>query len=941
MGGGKYQLSCSCCPYGYHIDLDFVRFCEALSLNSGRRNEDADDISKQRRNQRRQRRERRLQRQSMEVLLGIAPLQVEKTEPITEEPLSRTIASIQVGDALQKAVVDFEETLERSSRPSAFTSYPYSPILPSDLELIEEHNDGTAGFLAACEMLQQQDDVASATAGAQALQNIREQMAVSLAKMKDLEEQVKLIPVLQVQLSVLKEEKRQMLLHLKNEESTKLKEKNIKPDGLIVRDVGVMCGAVMRDIGISHSLPKLRSFGTQMSTVFLPNGVHYSEQSEIKKQETKENTTSTELRMNQVYSENELDQNIAKAIKLYEETFRHHLTPKKKDTVNLKSTGSQANLNNEPVLKIIEKKDSGTQVSPSKGCKEVGLLAKPRTNDVGICSVVKVRHFGCSDNRIDQAVCEKCSIKRHSIGVGTSPYDFIPLSLNSLNMTRSKSFDMTGKSTAILKKKISTRSIACGTHNPVTSNRSTDTSEYYKQHIKDIGVNTVKRKLVDAAVGNSSYLSDNKISACEDCSADVKHSPHTVPSQIKPEQTTSPSASRIPRPTTLAISNNLSSTMSDKRKFMRQQTYSKDTDRCTVLINDLPVSPKTTKANVDRVKSGNLESSVRISTDSNSDDGSEDENRPDVHNPAASDTALFQPIQNNTRQKAEPSREMKAALKVLNDSLQKSPMSSLPHSLKNANNIVQKEWFRISSVADANPLDVEDFLDCFEEISNQLLEYIVNMTDISGNTALHYALSHGNFDVVSILLDSKVCNINQANAAGYTCVMLVTLADVRSDTHREVVRRLFQLADVNLKAKQHGQTALMLAVSHGRMETVQLLLQCGADVNIQDDDGSTALMCAAEHGHIDMIKLLTAQPDCDLTITDSDGSTALNIAMEAGNLDIGVLLYAQEHFSRGSWPYATTRQKRAKSVTPTPTTTPTPLSHHGKNTPTRHQDHSF
>ena len=67
---------------------------------------------------------------------------------------------------------------------------------------------------------------------------------------------------------------------------------------------------------------------------------------------------------------------------------------------------------------------------------------------------------------------------------------------------------------------------------------------------------------------------------------------------------------------------------------------------------------------------------------------------------------------------------------------------------------------------------------------------------------MHYAVSHGNFDVVSILLDSKVCNINRPNAAGYTCVMLVSLAQVRSETHRQVVRRLFQLADVNVRAKQ-------------------------------------------------------------------------------------------------------------------------------------------
>lgn len=60
----------------------------------------------------------------------------------------------------------------------------------------------------------------------------------------------------------------------------------------------------------------------------------------------------------------------------------------------------------------------------------------------------------------------------------------------------------------------------------------------------------------------------------------------------------------------------------------------------------------------------------------------------------------------------------------------------------------------------------------------------------------------------------------------------------------------------------------MLAVSHGRLDMVQMLLEAGADINIQDEDGSTALMCASEHGHIDIVKHFLSQPDCDSTITD-------------------------------------------------------------------------
>lgn len=49
---------------------------------------------------------------------------------------------------------------------------------------------------------------------------------------------------------------------------------------------------------------------------------------------------------------------------------------------------------------------------------------------------------------------------------------------------------------------------------------------------------------------------------------------------------------------------------------------------------------------------------------------------------------------------------------------------------------------------------------------------------------------------------------------------------------------------------------------------VQLLLDCEADVNLQDRDGSTALMCACEHGHTEIAKMLLERPDCNTSLTD-------------------------------------------------------------------------
>ncbi|NWH47799.1 KANK3 protein, partial [Fregata magnificens] len=209
-----------------------------------------------------------------------------------------------------------------------------------------------------------------------------------------------------------------------------------------------------------------------------------------------------------------------------------------------------------------------------------------------------------------------------------------------------------------------------------------------------------------------------------------------------------------------------------------------------------------------------------------------------------------------------------------------------------SSSLVLQEWFRLSSQKSSVPDTVANHLLAFAEVSPALLAHVVNLADGNGNTALHYSVSHSNFHIVRLLLDTGVCNVDHQNKAGYTALMLAALAAVEQEDDMNVVRRLFSMGNVNAKASQAGQTALMLAVSHGRQEMVEALLSCGADVNLQDEEGSTALMCACEHGRVETVKLLLAQPTCNISIVDSDGNNAVAIALEAGHSNIAVLLYA-------------------------------------------------
>ncbi|CAG9534883.1 unnamed protein product [Cercopithifilaria johnstoni] len=240
--------------------------------------------------------------------------------------------------------------------------------------------------------------------------------------------------------------------------------------------------------------------------------------------------------------------------------------------------------------------------------------------------------------------------------------------------------------------------------------------------------------------------------------------------------------------------------------------------------------------------------------------------------------------------------QLNEAIDILKKHFQK-PDSVEPSLLDWATKHAKHEWLKTAARKTASAVQVEGFIDFLEATSDAVLKFVVNLADPNENTALHYAISHGNFDVVSILLDSRVCNLNHANKAGYTAMMLASLCDATDEVEAAVIHRLFQLGDVNAQAIQHGQTALMLAASHGKMNTTKLLIDCQADLNIQDEEGSTALMCAAEHGHKEIVKLLLLQQDIDASLSDCDSSTALSIAVENGHRDIGVLIYAHLNHS--------------------------------------------
>ncbi|XP_028413415.1 uncharacterized protein LOC114536280 [Dendronephthya gigantea] len=218
---------------------------------------------------------------------------------------------------------------------------------------------------------------------------------------------------------------------------------------------------------------------------------------------------------------------------------------------------------------------------------------------------------------------------------------------------------------------------------------------------------------------------------------------------------------------------------------------------------------------------------------------------------------------------------------------------------------IEDYWFTCVTDERLDNESLTDLIRVFQQHLPYLLDGIINSQDEHGNTALHYVVTYGNFDCVNELLKTNQCNVIITNKAGYSAVMLASLKEAVNSKDKVVLKRLFEKGNLNCVAQSTGQTALMLAAGMGNVETVDLLLQCGATktINTADLDGSTALMCACEHGYAKVVKKLLEVDGCDASIADHDGSTSFSIAMEHNRKDIALMIYSHIEVYNSTTPH--------------------------------------
>jgi len=198
--------------------------------------------------------------------------------------------------------------------------------------------------------------------------------------------------------------------------------------------------------------------------------------------------------------------------------------------------------------------------------------------------------------------------------------------------------------------------------------------------------------------------------------------------------------------------------------------------------------------------------------------------------------------------------------------------------------------------APKNPLFYAVRNDLTEQVKQALEEEGLNPNEArlqDGLTPLHVAVGKGNDDIVALLLDHGA-DPSLTQGQGGTALHMAVDAG-----HVPIVRRLLKHEGVDVNARNRwGRTPLMdvlvstqIVDEATRTEILNLLLDAGADVNVQSNDGSTALHAAAWTNRREAVEILLARG----AATDkrqTSGAHPLHLAAQGGHLGIVELLLA-------------------------------------------------
>ncbi len=211
-------------------------------------------------------------------------------------------------------------------------------------------------------------------------------------------------------------------------------------------------------------------------------------------------------------------------------------------------------------------------------------------------------------------------------------------------------------------------------------------------------------------------------------------------------------------------------------------------------------------------------------------------------------------------------------------------------------------WTPLHFAASRNKLSVVEFL--FNNNAN------INAKDVYGNTPLHVAAQYSsNLEIVKFLLDKDISGINNITNNGWTPLHVaiqgnklntvelllgrgadIEVRDIYNQTSLDLATRKGYLDIAGILKQVQLDRKLLTIVESGGFNEAKGLIAQGANIDTNDKNGNTLLYSAAEIGDLNLVKLLL---DNGANIEAKNGeyqATPLHGAVENYRIDVVKLL---------------------------------------------------
>jgi ankyrin repeat protein len=146
--------------------------------------------------------------------------------------------------------------------------------------------------------------------------------------------------------------------------------------------------------------------------------------------------------------------------------------------------------------------------------------------------------------------------------------------------------------------------------------------------------------------------------------------------------------------------------------------------------------------------------------------------------------------------------------------------------------------------------------------------------------------TESNLDLLKKLCEFDI-DLNIKNENDNTILMLASIYP-----NEEIIEFLSKQKNINInETDNEGRTALIIICQNNGQAPVKLLLNAGADPNIQTKEGWSALMVAIYEGNNDNVYELLSYHSININLQNNKGKTAFMLALKRDNTELVVKLF--------------------------------------------------